>query len=182
MKIYTKTGDKGETSLFGGKRVPKFDIAVAAVGDVDELNSFIGYLIAILPSEKEIAFLTEIQTNLYQVMSLLSGYEFDHSELKKQVPTFEKRIDEVEKNLPKLTTFILPQGGEVAAFFQICRTICRRAERSVVELFSQAPGYKQEEMDTVGKYLNRLSDLLFVLARNYHRDMEITVARGKKLP
>ena len=180
-KIYTKTGDKGETSLFGGKRVPKFDIAVAAVGDIDELNSFIGYLSAILPSEKETVFLTEIQTNLYQVMSLLSGYDFDHNNLKKQVINFEKRIDEIEKDLPKLTTFILPQGGEVAASFQICRAVCRRAERSVVELFSQASRYKQAEMDTVGEYLNRLSDLFFVLARKYHRDVEIVVARGKKL-
>lgn len=159
MPIYTRTGDNGTTALFGGRRVSKSDPQVVAYGSVDELTSFIGFLIEkVSSSDKE--FLTDIQNNLYIIMSFLSGAPLKNSSLALEVKKIEKRIDEMEEKLPKLTHFILPQGSKQTSLAHVARTVCRRAEREVVRCF---------EKSQILPYLNRLSDYLFVLARLYNK-------------
>ncbi|MEN9327885.1 MAG: hypothetical protein RI947_693 [Candidatus Parcubacteria bacterium] len=172
VKIYTKTGDKGTTALFGGKRVLKSDDQVDAYGNVDELTSFIGLLIAHLDQSDTTAELTAIQKDLYKQMAFLAGMNTPIPDLEKRVSHLEELIDTVEKTLPKLTRFILPQGGVVSSLFHVVRTVCRRAERSVVRL---AQNHTQNE-DTLKQclvYLNRLSDLMFVMGRKYEETKEI---------
>lgn len=156
MSIYTRTGDAGTTALFGGRRVSKSDPRVNAYGSIDELSAFIGLLIAKIPSAADRQFLTNVQKNLYLIMSGLSGAPMKNSIIEDGVKKLEKKIDEVDLKLPKLARFILPQGGEVSALAHIARTVCRRAEREVTQL-------------PIIQYLNRLSDFLFVLARSYSK-------------
>lgn len=189
MPIYTKTGDKGETSLFGAKRVKKYDPQIEAYGSVDELTSFIGLVIAKIPTSSSGLrgagknqnykdLLTYIQKDLYSAMGTLCGATSNLSGLEERVITFEKTIDAIDKKLPKLTRFILPQGGEVASLFHITRTVCRRAERNVVHFFDQSATLLPTKSGSAGRgiivqYLNRLSDLLFMMARLYSRDKEV---------
>ncbi|GAB4218637.1 MAG: cob(I)yrinic acid a,c-diamide adenosyltransferase [Candidatus Microgenomates bacterium] len=165
MHIYTKTGDKGETSLFGGKRVLKSDVQIEAYGQIDELTSFIGLVSTI--TKKDEQFLIQIQKDLYRIMAYLSGAKINLDFLEKRVLDFEKRIDEIEKNLPKLNNFIIPGADEHSAWFHILRTICRRVERVVVKLNQQKP------VLNIITYFNRLSDLFFVLARKYGKNKEL---------
>src|SRR3990172_3543663 len=176
MAIYTRTGDRGETSLFGGKRISKSSIQVEAYGSVDELSSSLGLVIAKLPKKEKI-FLTEIQKDLYKIMAHLSGSKLDLSFLDLRVKNFEKKIDGVEKKLPRLTRFILPGGTELSSWFHILRTVCRRSERSVVKYFEKLttdnrPALPAGRQLMTIKYLNRLSDLFFTLARWYGRQKE----------
>ncbi|HLL61251.1 MAG TPA: cob(I)yrinic acid a,c-diamide adenosyltransferase [Candidatus Nitrosocosmicus sp.] len=179
MTIYTKTGDTGETSLFGGKRISKADPQVAAYGDIDELSSYLGLIVSKLhldEAQKEKEFIINIQKELYQLMGVLAGANTDLSTIEYSVPSFEKRIDEIQEVLPKLTRFILPGGNEISSFLHISRTVCRRAERSVVYLLNVNDTIKPElkhSLSFMVKYLNRLSDLLFMLARWHGKDHEI---------
>ncbi len=176
MKIYTKTGDKGETSLFGGKRVSKASLRVEAYGTVDELNSAIGVAIAQFSifnfqfsNKSQITNLKrqliEIQNDLLEIGSALAspGIKNQESRIKnlgKRVEELERLIDEMTKELPELRNFILPGGGVVGSHIHFARTICRRAERRIVELS------KKEQVDKgILIYFNRLSDLLFTMAR-----------------
>lgn len=172
MKIYTRTGDRGETGLFGGPRVPKDHIRVEAYGEVDELNSVLGLALTRLDAgnSADIAgALREIQSELFTIGANLAtpGLQ-DGGRPSTHVPAFEasriseleEQIDRADTELEPLRTFILPGGTEAAALLHLARTVCRRAERRVVTLSGQAhidPG--------IGIYLNRLSDLLFTLAR-----------------
>lgn len=172
MPIYTKTGDDGTTSLYGGKRILKSDLQVEVYGQIDELSSFIGLTIAKINSSFYKNFLTEIQKDLYLIMSFLAGAKVKIDDLLKKTKKIEKEIDNLEKKLPKLNRFILPQGNEISCLFHITRTICRRAERAVVGYF------EKEESLTIKNgrweiitYLNRLSDLFFTLARFYHTNL-----------
>ena len=167
MKIYTKTGDKGMTSLFGGERVWKDHLRIEAYGSVDEINSFIG-LAQCEISDKEISpVLTEIQNELFVVGSDLAtpiGQENSNSKISRidegYSKKIEKQIDSFNDKLPELKHFILPGGTKGAALLHTARTICRRAERKVITLS------KAEKIgDNISIYLNRLSDFLFVLAR-----------------
>ena len=170
MKIYTKTGDAGETGLFGGGRVPKDHVRVAAYGTVDELNSTVGAAIAQAPPEFELALLERIQRDLFTIGAELATP--DPAKLPKSLPgppvreaavtAVEQAIDRLEAGLPALQNFILPGGTPKAAWFHLARTVCRRAERGVVALAREAPA---SVPPAIGAYLNRLSDLLFVLAR-----------------
>lgn len=164
MPIYTKTGDKGKTSLFGGKRIGKSHPQVESYGTVDELTSFIGLISSKLKNKKDRLFLIEIQMDLWKIMAVLSGTKKDLSNLSKRVLVFEKRIDGLEKKLPKLRRFILPGGTELSSWFHVLRVICRRTERSVVRLNKES---------IIIQYLNRLSDLFFVMARWYGKGKEI---------
>lgn len=165
-KIYTKTGDKGETSLFGGKRVMKSCLEMEAIGEVDEFNAFLGILI----EEIEDDFMVEknklinIQSCLFVVGSNLAAVQSNIKNVPKlkslEIKKLEKWIDKMESELPKLTNFILPNGKEGATYSFYARAICRRAERQVIAL-----SQKYEIDQNILKYLNRLSDLLFVLAR-----------------
>lgn len=165
MPIYTKTGDDGTTALYGGKRLLKSDLQVEAYGSIDELTSFIGLVVNKLINRKDKFFLISLQKDLYQIMAVLSGASIDPKFLfGEKVLTFENKIDELEKKLPKLNKFILPGGTEISSWFHILRVICRRAERNVVRFDNNI---------IIVKYLNRLSDLLFVMARTYGKDKEI---------
>jgi cob(I)alamin adenosyltransferase len=168
MKIYTKTGDTGSTALFGGGRVSKDHIRVAAYGDVDELNSVIGLVRATAPVDFEDALLESIQRDLFSIGGHLATPDPDkvRKALEKaslsadQVAEFERVIDAADRELPPLTAFVLPAGTPKAATLHVARTVCRRAERQVVHLAAQET---VPELFLV--YLNRLSDLLFTLAR-----------------
>ncbi len=165
MKIYTKTGDKGSTSLLGGKKVLKSHLRIEAYGTVDELNSYMGLLAAYTINEPYQVFLTAQQHKLFNIGSLLAvdgeKSPFPLPEiLLKDVEQIEQEIDQLTNQLPVLKQFILPGGHREVAFCHIARCVCRRAERCVVKL---------HETDFVHEitiqYLNRLSDYLFVLAR-----------------
>ena len=163
MKIYTKTGDAGETGLFGGGRVPKDDARVRAYGEVDELNAWIGFAIAIHLPTFESNVLEVIQRDLFSI-----GAELATPDAKKlraslddaTVGALERVIDSYDPKLKPLKNFILPGGSPKAAALHVARTVCRRAERSVVTLARSQP-----VNPLIIQYLNRLSDLLFVLAR-----------------
>ena len=163
MAIYTRTGDKGKTSLIGGKRVLKSDRRVETYGSVDELNSVLGVVVATL-SPKQSALKKEleaVQHDLFAVGAYLaqpSASPLHH--LEKRITEFEQLIDTQTQKLPVLRNFILPGGGKAGASLHQARTVCRRAERHLVALM------QKEEVDPgVMKYLNRLSDVLFSTAR-----------------
>ncbi len=166
MKIYTKTGDTGETSLLGGKRIRKNCLEMAVIGEVDELNSALGVLLSGLTigENQEIAHLKEIQNNLFVVGSQLAAVQTELIKVpelpESQVLLLETWIDTMSAELPELTQFILPGGTVAAAQSFLARAICRRAERQIVELAQAYPN-----LAVAQKYLNRLSDALFVLAR-----------------
>lgn len=168
MKIYTKTGDLGETGLFGGGRVPKDHPRVAAYGDVDELNSAIGVARATAPAELFEALLESVQRDLFAIGGHLATPDpakvaraLEKAELSEaRVAEFERAMDDADRELPPLRAFVLPAGTPKAAALHLARTVCRRAERSVVRLSHEA-----EVPGLFVVYLNRLSDLLFTLAR-----------------
>ncbi|MGC8825281.1 MAG: cob(I)yrinic acid a,c-diamide adenosyltransferase [Bacteroidales bacterium] len=174
MKIYTKTGDRGDTSLIGGRRVSKADIQIEAYGTVDELIAFVGYLRDMIHDEHDVTFLIRIQDRLMVVAALLSRDERNPHVVLPQltdddIAILEKEIDSIESKIPPLTAFILPGGHSAVSLCHIVRTVCRRAERSVI---SMALNLQVEE--AVIRYLNRLSDYFFVLARKLARDLNIT--------
>jgi cob(I)alamin adenosyltransferase len=164
-KIYTKTGDKGQTALLGGRRVPKHDARIEAYGTVDELNSWIGMILDHEIPGIERETLLRIQDRLFTTGSLLAS---DPGRSKTAVPelndgdveALEKEIDRMTEVLPPLKTFILPGGHPAASCCHVARCVCRRAERLVVALAENSPVEA-----TVVRYLNRLSDYLFTLAR-----------------
>ena len=159
MKIYTKTGDRGMTSLANGGRVSKADQRVEAYGTIDELMSFLGLLATKLDNPSDQSSIQIIQKTLFLVGGEASGLaltEEQMAELKSQTSTLEKEIDRMQTELPPLKSFIIPGSNETSALAHVCRTICRRAERNMINC--------QTEGDSL-VYLNRLSDYLFVLAR-----------------
>lgn len=165
VKIYTKTGDKGDTSLFGGQRVPKDALRIEAYGTVDELNSILGVVLSENTDERIAGILTGIQHQLFDLGADLAtpraigGKSVKRFEAKDAEP-LEKTIDSLEDDLKPLKSFILPGGSPVAARIHFARTVCRRAERAVVRL-----SRNEDIGEGITMYLNRLSDLLFVLAR-----------------
>ncbi len=179
MKIYTKTGDKGTTALFGGTRVPKDHIRIESYGTVDEVNSYIGLIRdqEISPSYKEV--LIRIQDRLFTIGAILATPP--EKELLKigaprlnipkiseaDVELLETHIDLMEQSLPQMTHFILPGGHTTVSYCHICRCVCRRAERLAVHL-----NHSETVDELVIKYLNRLSDYLFVLARKLSADLK----------
>lgn len=174
VKIYTKTGDTGETSLFGGKRISKADLQVEAYGTVDELSSFLGLAHAKLKDRQWRKEIEDIQKDLWKIMAVLSGSRNDLSFLGKRITSFEKRIDKLTAGLPLLRRFILPGGTEVSSLFHVCRAVCRRAERRSVSLMQTDRKFQTKNLKLIIKYLNRLSDTLFTYARSFGKDREIT--------
>ena len=164
MKIYTGKGDKGETGLFGGKRVPKNSPRIEAYGIVDELNTFVGLAITETVDKDVKALLLKIQNQLFTVGADLATTEEKKHESDRTPAEFyssiEKEIDKFETKLEELKNFILPGGSKSSASLHICRTVARRAERAVVSLKKSV-----EIGDNILIFLNRLSDLFFVLAR-----------------
>lgn len=171
MKIYTKTGDKGTTSLVGGTRVPKTHIRLEAYGTVDELNSHLGLLVTYLLDGKDKAFLQQVQNRLFAVGSHLAT-DREKTGLKaasvispEHVEMVEQEIDRLDTLLPPLSAFVLPGGSRGAAVCHVCRTVCRRAERRILALAGQV-----EISSELLAYVNRLSDYLFVLSRKMNQD------------
>jgi len=165
MKIYTKTGDKGDTSLLGGKRVAKSSLRIEAYGTVDELNSHLGFARALVPPKEIDEELLRLQTELFILGADLSTpLSVTASHITRidetNVTRLETVIDRIEEQIQPLKNFILPSGALVAAQLHIARTVCRRAERTV-----DALGRKEPLGASPLMYLNRLADLLFVLAR-----------------
>jgi cob(I)alamin adenosyltransferase len=166
IKIYTKTGDDGSTGLVGGSRVKKYDLRLEAYGTVDELNSWMGMLRSQGLRANENQYIIQIQNKLFNIGSRLAsdekGDEFTASLSIKDsdIKTIEDAIDDLEKGLPELKQFILPGGDVVVSRCHIARTVCRRAERRILE-FSEQNSVQPE----IIKYINRLSDFLFVLSR-----------------
>jgi cob(I)alamin adenosyltransferase len=174
MTIYTRTGDAGETGLFGGGRVPKDHSRVQAYGDVDELNSSLGLARSTQPVHFFDDLLETIQRDLFALGGQLATPDpekvrkaLEKAELTAaRIESFERVMDDADRELPALTAFVLPAGTPKAAALHLSRTICRRAERQVVKLSHEA-----EVPELFVTYLNRLSDLLFTLARvANHRD------------
>ena len=180
MKIYTKTGDAGTTALFGGSRVPKHNIRIESYGTVDELNSIIGIIRSHEIDEHSKNILVQIQKKLFTIGSTLatdpkkavlkSGKERLKIEKVNEghIELLEKEMDTMNAELPELTHFILPGGNAAVSYCHIARTVCRRAERRTTLL------NETETLDPlVLKYLNRLSDYLFVLARKLSKDLSV---------
>jgi cob(I)alamin adenosyltransferase len=174
MKIYTKTGDEGTTSLFGGKRVSKADLRINSYGTVDELNSWIGLLRDQKVNSTRSSGLIEIQNCLFVIGSILAT---EPGNTKVKIPTLsdndilflEKEIDAMDESLPSMRSFVLPGGHQSVSFGHLARTVCRRAERLVIEIHLLEP-----TNPLVVKYLNRLSDYLFVLCRKMTMELGAT--------
>jgi cob(I)alamin adenosyltransferase len=171
MKIYTKRGDKGETSLIGGSRVPKYNRKVEAYGTIDEVKSYLGLLRDLSNDEEVKTWILKIQEHLFiaesRVASDSNAALFTMPSLVEENIFFlEQLIDKANQELPLLKNFILPGGSVLASHAHIARTICRRAERLTIK------SYQNEEPDElVIKYLNRLSDFLFILARKFAHEL-----------
>jgi cob(I)alamin adenosyltransferase len=174
MKIYTKTGDAGTTGLFGGPRVPKDDARICAYGSVDELNAVLGIARSCGLPESLDGMLHPIQHHLFSIGAELATPNPDEHGLKwegePQVQQLEQWIDSMESELSPLRNFILPGGTPQAAHLHLARTVCRRAEREIVRL-SHDP--RVSELSQIIIYLNRLSDLLFVMARYANHDSAV---------
>jgi len=170
MKIYTKTGDQGQTSLIGGTRVPKYHLRIEAYGTVDELNSYIGLIMCQEISTHHQQILKEIQDRLFTVGASLAA---DPEKSKMKIPDLhpeditllETEMDVMNEVLPPLKHFVLPGGNTVVSYCHLARCVCRRAERLTVHLAAES--FVDENMTI---YLNRLSDYLFVLARKLNQD------------
>ncbi|PNW87885.1 hypothetical protein CHLRE_01g005850v5 [Chlamydomonas reinhardtii] len=170
MKIYTRSGDAGQASLFNGERLYKDDDVFQALGDVDELNSALGVASAFITNTKMLEQLETIQSRLIDVGSAVATplptsdedkLQRTHFAGKEHTEQLEAWIDAMDEDLPKLTKFILPSGGQAAACLHHARSVCRRAERSVVVL-----SRRQAVSSEVNMYVNRLSDYLFTAARH----------------
>ena len=165
MKIYTKTGDKGTTALFGGKRVSKADLRIDTYGTIDELNSWVGVLRDQQVNSSRNEELIEIQDRLFTIGSILAT---EPGNTKVKIPSLlegditflEKKIDDMEATLEPMKVFVLPGGHQSVSFGHVARTVCRRGERLVIALDAQ-----ESVNALVIQYLNRLSDYLFVLCR-----------------
>jgi cob(I)alamin adenosyltransferase len=167
LKIYTKTGDKGMTSLIGGTKVPKSHLRIEAYGTVDELNSYIGLCRDLLTDHQSKTILQEIQDRLFTIGSSLACDPEKEPKMKipdlkeEDITLLEKEIDRINETLPAMKSFILPGGHPSVSHLHIARCICRRGERCCVRL-----EFEKEEIESIIiKYLNRLSDYLFILAR-----------------
>jgi len=175
MKIYTKKGDKGETSLFGGQTVAKDHYRIEAYGTVDELNSFLGLALSYSPVTELVPILTTIQHDLFIIGADLATPESKKTHVLRisedKIDQLEQWIDHFDAQLPALTSFILPSGTVSASYLHVARTVCRRAERLIVTAI------QHDEINSLTlKYINRLSDLLFVLSRfeNFTRNIHET--------
>lgn len=175
IKIYTKTGDKGKTSLLGGKKVSKSNIRIESYGNIDELNSFIG----LLKDQSEVEHKIKqqfywVQEHLFSIGSILatekdfSGFELPKIE-ESHIKQLEVWIDKYTAELPELKNFILPGGHQVVSLCHVCRTVCRRAERSITQLDSEEPVDEH-----IIPFINRLSDYFFVMSRKMSQVLKVT--------
>lgn len=166
-KLYTKGGDKGMTSLVGGKRVHKYDLRIESYGTIDELNSFIGVLLAYDLEEADSKTLTWIQHKLFSVGAYLAtdpeqtDFHIESRVTEAAITRIEGEIDRLDALVPPIKAFILPAGGAIPSAAHVCRTVCRRAERCIYRLNAEVGQIEPEVL----RYVNRLSDYFFALAR-----------------
>jgi cob(I)alamin adenosyltransferase len=181
FKVYTKTGDDGTTGLVGGSRINKYDIRLEAYGTIDELNASIGLLRSYPLSSDVDTLLIQIQNKLFNIGSRLASdkkgevFTADLAITEGHIKILEDAIDEFENHLPELTHFILPGGELSVAQCHVARTVCRRAERRIIEFSANA-----EVQSEIIKYVNRLSDFLFVLSRKLANDNNLEEKAWKK--
>jgi cob(I)alamin adenosyltransferase len=172
MKIYTKTGDKGNTSLLSGARVPKNHLRIEAYGNIDELNSYIGLLRDHKENKSREELLLEIQDRLFTIGSILAAdgsKKYPLPELKEEdIEVLEKAMDQMDLELPPMRNFVLPGGHPLVSYTHIARTVCRRAERGLIAL-----SQRDEIEPLLIGYLNRLSDYLFVLSRKLTLELQV---------
>ena len=173
MKIYTKTGDKGKTSLLGGTRVSKNNDRINAYGTIDELNSFLGLVSDLDQDEQRVLLIRNIQSRLFTIGSSLAAETSRAKEFKPDLEEddiilLERAIDDMNESLPTMKNFILPGGHQLISSTHVARTVCRRAERLIISLSE-----KEEVEEIIIRYLNRLSDYLFVLARKQGFDLKV---------
>ncbi|MCK5703995.1 MAG: cob(I)yrinic acid a,c-diamide adenosyltransferase [Cyclobacteriaceae bacterium] len=173
MKIYTKTGDKGKTSLLGGTRVSKSHERINAYGTIDELNSFLGLVSDLDHNDERAKFIQNIQSRLFTIGSSLAAESDKAKEFKpdledNDVKDLELAIDGMNVSLSPMKNFILPGGSQLVSTTHIARTVCRRAERLIIKLSES-----EDIEEIITKYLNRLSDYLFVLARKQGYDLKV---------
>lgn len=172
MKIYTKVGDEGETSFFGCGMVQKDDLRIDTLGALDELNSIIGVTLCFVEDEKLREVLMKTQNDLFQVGSDLAGSSLGDEQLPKicegHIKELEKAIDKLEDKLGMPAKFILPGGTVSSSFLHLCRAMTRRAERTLVKAKKEV-----KISSVVLKYINRLSDLLYVLARQANKELDV---------
>lgn len=182
MRVYTKTGDKGETSLVGGQRVSKGCERLESYGTIDELNSHIGVLITYCTEEYDTKFLVDVQIKL---LMLAGNLATDRSQREiregniitsEMVEALEMEIDRIKAIIPPLKMFVVPGGSRAAAYAHVCRTVCRRAERCIVRLVESGAEVDEEVM----AYVNRLSDYFFVLARKLNADDNVEEITWKR--
>ena len=176
MKIYTKNGDRGKTSLIGGKKVSKHDLQVEAYGSIDELNSFMGLLKDYSKNDEINQVLFKVQLKLFTIGSILAQENTSTNSAileklnisAKDTNFIELQIDKLEKKLPKLSKFIIPGGHKLVSYCHVSRSICRRAERKITKLSDSV------KLDSnILPYINRLSDFLFVLSRYFSKELDI---------
>ena len=176
MKIYTKNGDRGKTSLIGGKKVSKHDLQVEAYGSIDELNSFMGLLKDYSKNDELNQVLFKVQLKLFTIGSILAQENTSTNSVileklnisAKDTNFIELQIDKLEKKLPKLSKFIIPGGHKLVSYCHVSRSICRRAERKITKLSDSV------KLDSnILPYINRLSDFLFVLSRYFSKELDV---------
>ena len=174
MKIYTKTGDQGMTSLIGGSRVAKNSVRLEAYGTIDELNSHIGMIRSFVIGEQIVNELIVIQAHLFELGgnlatdSILSNVKLTLGVKEEDILFLEEAIDRMDAAVPPLKYFLLPGGSQVVSFCHIARTVCRRAERRILDLSTETA-----VDDLSVKYVNRLSDYLFILSRKISHDLGV---------
>lgn len=162
MAIYTKTGDRGETGLSGKRRVSKSDPIIVANGELDELTSTLGWARVAISESVHDALLVQIQKDIYTIMGMIAGYGGSTEELALRINTFEQVIDTITDTLPKLQAFVIPGDTESSARLHVARAVCRRAERALVACQQSST---IDNLNVLIQYTNRLSDVLFTLAR-----------------
>ena len=176
MKIYTKNGDRGKTSLIGGRKVSKHDLQVEAYGSIDELNSFMGLLKDYSKNDEINQVLFKVQLKLFTIGSILAQENTSTNSAileklnisAKDTNFIELQIDKLEKKLPKLSKFIIPGGHKLVSYCHVSRSICRRAERKITKLSDSI------NLDSnILPYINRLSDFLFVLSRYFSKELDV---------
>lgn len=181
MKIYTRAGDQGSTALFGGAKVAKCDVRISAYGTIDELNAVLGLARAGDVPPQIDRVLLQLQNQLFDLGAELASPQAEDRGTERiqedNVLALEKLIDTFEEDLPVLTSFILPGGSQTAATLHLARCVCRRAEREIVALSQEA-----SLRETVLKYVNRVSDLLFVLARAANASAGVSDVAWTRLP
>ena len=173
MAIYTRTGDKGTTSLYGGMRLSKADVQIEAYGTLDELTSILGVLNLHISDEDEVQFIKELQSDLYVIMGFLAGAPTSFEKLKNKSFLFEKKIDDLTDKLPPLRDFIIPGGSAASCWAHMARVNCRKAERVIILYFEGKRIIEKDDSQVILKYLNRLSDLFFTYARTFNNENDV---------